>query len=285
MKIKTNWDDLAYPRLCGLLGVNPSRLSQAMHNAGFADLGLKFNYHAFDTLDTNLALNAVKELGFRGLSLTIPHKEVAFSLVDKVSDEAKRIGAINTLINSGDALYGYNSDWFGIVEALREVSFQSKGSQALVLGAGGAARAAVYALQELEVSSILIANRTKQRADIIVKEFSREGKSVEAIELEESQKSLEADVSLIVNATPIGLKQEGEGSYPFDFSSLTKNHVVFDMVTKDTSLTVAAKKQGATVVLGIRMLLHQALRQFELFTEQKAPLRAMEEALIKEYQQ
>jgi shikimate dehydrogenase len=276
--MKTDWDKLAFPRLCGLLGVNPSRLSQAMHNAGFKSLGLDFSYHAFNTLETAQCLQAVREMGFRGLSLTIPHKEIAFSLVDELSEDSKKIGAINTLINTGTELVGYNSDWCGIQSALDEVQFSSKNCSAVVLGAGGAAKAGVYALKDLGVSTIYIANRTEKRASAIADEFGIELLAIDGVE-----KKLESEVQLIVNATPLGLKGEGIEDYPFSKDVLSADHTVFDMVTKETALVKAANAKGASVVLGIRMLLHQAVKQFELFTEQKAPLEDLEAALLAEY--
>ena len=281
----TDWDKLAFPRLCGLLGRNPSRLSQAMHNAGFGHFNLDFSYHAFNTLETGLALKAVRELGFRGLSLTIPHKEIAFDLVDEISEDAKKIGAINTLINSGDTLHGYNSDWFGVCEALKEISFEAKKTDAYILGAGGAARAGVHALTKLGLRSVTISNRTIERAQQVANDFSDSSNTIQTIEYADLQSAIDKAPCLIMNATPIGLKAEEESSYPFSFSSLTKTHTVFDMVTKDTALTVAARERGASTVLGIRMLLHQALKQFELFTEKKAPLEVMEKALMQEYKQ
>jgi shikimate dehydrogenase len=278
--LQTDWDKLAYPRICGLLGVNPSRLSQAMHNAGFSELGLAFSYSAFHTLKTQLAVTCVQELGFRGLSLTIPHKESAYGLVDELSPDSKEIGAINTLINNGSKLYGFNSDWYGVVEALKEVSFEAKGQKAIILGAGGAARAAVYALKILGVGEIFICNRTRDRAKEIADKFA-----VNLLEMEALERHLSADCRLLINATPLGLSSDADESiYPFSLQSLGKGQIVFDMVTRETPLLLRSSQGGAKTVAGIRMLLHQAVKQFELFTEVKAPSLVMEKALLKDYQ-
>ena len=118
--METFWDLLSYPRLCGLLARKPTRLGQAMHNAGFAELGLPFAYVAFDTEDTAHALDTMRRLGFRGFSLTIPHKETALPLLDECSREASVIGAVNTVVNSGKSLFGENTDWIGVRDSLLE---------------------------------------------------------------------------------------------------------------------------------------------------------------------
>lgn len=259
---------LSYPRVCGLLGSNPSRLSQAMHNAGFKALGLPFQYAAFKTENTNAGLTAMRELGFRGLSLTIPHKEQALGLVDALSKDAIECGAINTVINDGEKLFGYNTDWYGVVEALREAGIEPK--RALIFGAGGAARAAVVALRHMNCERILIANRTAKRATDLANVFN-----VEALAYEElAHYDFQSNVDLFVSAAPVG----AEG-FPFPLSVFGPGHTVFDMVTKETELLTQARAQGAKVVPGIRMLLHQALKQFELFTESISPREAMEQAL------
>lgn len=273
--METIWNNLAYPRLCGLLSAKQSGLSQAMHNAGFKALGLPFTYVAFNTNDTVLGIHAMRGLGFRGLSVTIPHKEVVVSLVDELRDEVREIRAANTVINYGGELLGCNTDWSGIVKALDEVQFSGKGKTALVYGAGGASRAALYALKKLNVSRIMIANRTTERAGKLAADFA-----VELVEFEDVNNALLEKTDLFINATPIGLPLAGaEQTYPFDLRVFSAGHTVFDMVTKDTGLICAARQRGAAVVHGTRMLLYQALEQFELFTEQPAPQAILEQAM------
>ena len=272
--MKTDWSKLCFPRLCGLLAGNPSRLSQALHNAGFKALNLDFTYSAFPTTDTEQGLKSCRELGFRGLSLTIPHKEAALNLVDTLSLESKKIGSINTVINDGEHLHGFNTDHFGITEALKEVNFLGK--EALIIGAGGASRGALFALQSLGVSNIKICNRTAERAQKLAQEFTSDQLKVDHIDFNSVNEFITKSNLLILNSTPAG--------DIIDFAKLNSTQTVFDMVTSETALIKAAKEKGAIVVPGIRMLLHQALKQFELFTEQKAPKLEMENALIKEYQ-
>ena len=273
--MKTDWQRLSYPRLCGLLAVRPSRLSQAMHSAGFQTLSEPFSYVAFDTQRTEVALSAMREMGIRGFSLTIPHKENAMGLVDALSPEAVSIGAINTVVNTGEKLLGYNTDWYGVTKALEEGSFDAAGKKALVFGAGGASRAAVYALKQLGLEKISICNRTDKRAKDLATVFS-----IDFLPYAEMEGFDFSTISLFINCTPIGLEIAGpDASYPFEFDVFGQHHTVFDMVTRDTALLEGARASGATTVAGIRMLFHQAIQQFELFSEQTAPKDVIEAAL------
>ena len=274
----TAWDLLAFPRLCGLIARKPTRLSQEMHNAGFKALGLPFCYVAFDIEDTSAALQAMRKMGFRGLSLTIPHKENAIPLLDSIDPTAKTIGAVNTVINDGRELRGYNTDWIGIRDALGEAKIELKGKRALIYGAGGASRAAILALQTLECAEILLCNRSAQRAEALAKEFKTK------IVLESALPELAASggVDLVVNSTPIGSKLES-GLNPltvFFTDVFTKSRpALFEMVTRETPLEKAARAAAVKVVPGSRMLLFQALEQFRLFTTHQAPTAILDAAL------
>ena len=144
---KAHWDKLSSPYVCGLLATNPSQSSAKLHNTGFQALNLPFHYHAFKVRDLTVPINAMREMGFRAYSVTIPFKEEALKFVDEITPVAKDTGAINTIINSGDKLVGYNTDWLGVLGALLEVKESYEGESALIIGAGGAARGAAYALQ------------------------------------------------------------------------------------------------------------------------------------------
>ncbi len=278
LSLPTEWERLAFPRACGLLAEQPSALSQAMHNAGFKSLDLDFSYTAFPCSDTASGIAAMRSLGLRGLSLTIPHKERALPMIDELSDEVEAIGSANTVINTGDKLLGFNTDHYGVSEALLEAGFQSRGDTALVFGAGGAARAAVYALAQLGVKKIAICNRNAKRAEEVAQDFD-----ISVVDYDTLSPEFVASLELFVNATPIGLSLAGDAArYPFELSSFTAASCVFDMVTRQTELLEGAKASGATTIHGARMLLFQALKQFELFTElSEAPRAHMEKALEK----
>lgn len=271
--------NLSYPRLCALCGTKPTKLSQSMHNAGFEHLGLPFKYVAFDTEDTKSAIEFMRSFGLRGYSLTIPHKVQAMALVDEVDENAQPAGAINTVINDTEKLKGYNTDIFGITESLRESNVISlKGKRILLLGAGGASRAALCALAQLGAEDICIANRTKDKAETLAKEFS-----ASAISYKELTEKGIKEFDLIINTAPFGSKlmPQGTFSYPFELSEIRSEQIIFDAVTNKTGLTHAAENATATVVYGSRMLLFQAVKQFELFTNEQAPVAIMQQALDK----
>ncbi len=276
MVLTTAWDLLAYPRLCGLIAKRPSRLSQAMHNAGFQNLGLPFCYVSFDITNTAAAFQALRDLGIRGLSLTIPHKETGLHLVDELGTEAKRIGAVNTIINSGKKLYGFNTDWIGICTALAEAKCHVPKSTVIISGAGGAARAAVFALKHLGAGRIIVCNRTESRAHELAADFGVESCAFSALRLDFAE-----GLGLVVNATPLG-SSLAAGDDPLLQFLKTNAHLqptVFDMVTRETPLLAYARKAGLNFIYGARMLLGQALEQFRLFTEQEPPKAAMDAAL------
>lgn len=268
----TAWDLLAFPRLCGLLAKSPTRLSQSMHNAGFQNLGLPFTYVAFDTEDTAAAIQAMRKLGIRGYSLTIPHKEIAFSLVDDLSPEAKAIGAVNTVINTGTRLLGENTDWLGVQSALKEGAVSVQGRRVLMLGAGGAARAGIYALQRMGAKEIVISNRSFGRAQDLAAEFS-----ITALSLSDLAAQQASDFSLLVNSTPVGSHlHPGENALAGFYNGKQGKELpaYFEMATFPTPLLEKVKQLGGKTVEGSRMLLFQAEAQFLLFTGQSAPLSA-----------
>lgn len=278
--LSTNLHPPSFPQLCGLIGKNPTRLSQAMHSAGFSYLKLAFVYVAFDTIDTTQALMAIRSLGFRGLSLTIPHKEQAISLVDALSAEAKAIGAVNTVVNIGGELKGYNTDCFGIAEALREANVNVRQQEVFILGAGGAARAAVYTVKNLGASRVVVSSRDSNRAELLARNFSVEHYSYDAL----AALPL-ASFGILINATPLGsaLSEDNKNTpYPFDITALPEHLCVFDFVTRTTPLIQVAQTRGSTVIEGLRMLLYQAVQQFLLFTGKEAPREVMEQALLEE---
>jgi|GEM_PF-336035 len=270
-------NNLAYPRLCALCAKRPTKLSQAMHNAGFDALGLPFTYVAFDTEDTVLALQAMRTLGIRGYSLTIPHKERALPLLDSVSRAASKIGAVNTVINDGHSLIGENTDCYGIENSLAEAEYSLAQKRVLLLGAGGAARAVVYVAQRSLAKDITVVNRTTERSHSLAREFS-----LSCLTQQELQNQGLSEFDVVFNTTAIGsplCPDLGVNGHLLDFSELSSLECVFDAVTRETELIRKGREHGCKVVTGLRMLLFQAVKQFELFTEVEAPLDVLEKAL------
>ena len=237
-----------------------------MHTAAIVERKLPFYYTTFETPDTAAAVNAMRTLGLRGLSVTIPHKEKALELVDVASPEAKEAGAVNTIINDGRKLTGENTDWLGIVAAFSEAGVDLTGKAALVLGAGGVAKGAILALRRMGIGSVTVANRTAERAKVVAEKFQ-----VQAVDW---QKIEAGNFDVILQMT---------SSDEIVLPGIRTECVVFDAVTRETRLLREARANGSPVISGLRMLLHQGVRQFELFTGEKAPFEVMERALVEEF--
>ncbi len=276
-KLETNWDKLAYPRCCGLLAKNPTKFSQAMHNYGFKHLNLPFNFTAFKTHSATTAFLAMRDLGMRGFSITIPYKEESFKLVDEVTEDAQQIGAINTAINTGTRVYGTNTDWIGILQAFKDAKAEIKGKKVLIFGAGGAASAAVYALKQAEAAEIIVSNRTIERARELAAKHS-----ILFCQLDEISKLSNFDI--IINSTPLGSPLTEDESFLRDQVArlFVKDSIVFDMITAETRLIKFAKSTGLKTISGFSMLLHQAVEQFKLFTEKQVGVDILKEALDRE---
>lgn len=259
------------PRLCLLLAEKPTKLSLAMHSKAFRALGLDYTYATVDSLDTEAAVAAVRALGVRGLSVTIPHKEKICALLDELSTEVRAIGAANTVVNEEGKLIGYNTDCWGITETLKASEYNPRDKTCLIYGNGGAARAACYALKEMG-ATLSITGRNFEKSAAIARDFS-----IEALPWAECKQ--QSPFSLLINASPLGshLAEDSEGVLS-ELVSLARE-AVFDMVTRDTPLLKSAREKRLLTLVGLDMLLYQALRQFELFTGEKAPKEVMEAAL------
>jgi len=207
------------------------------------------------------AFRALPALGFRGVNITLPHKEAALANCDTVDAPARRIGAVNTVVvDDAGRLCGSNTDAFGFIENLRQASsWQAAAGPAVVLGAGGAARAVVVALLDAGAPEVRIANRTRARADAFVAEF---GATVTAVDWDDRVEAL-PDAALLVNTTTLGM--QGHDALDLDLSRLPKTAVVNDIVYTplQTPLLKDAAARGNATVDGLGMLLYQAQPGFE----------------------
>lgn len=288
LQITTEWNLLSEPYICGLLAQNPTTFSRVLHGSGFKHLTAPFTYNIFKILSVETPLKAMREMGMRGFSVTIPFKEQVIPYLDELCPIAHSIGAVNTVINSGSRLYGINTDWIGVREAFTEVlpkdQYKYSNQKVLILGAGGAAKAAIHAMQALRVNTISIVNRTYEKAETIAQYFTNHATTeksnktiVRSIKVETLNAANLQNHAIIINTTP------GEDLAWFPYQSISKTHTVLEMVNKKTKLSETAQKQGALYIPGIRMLLHQGLEQFALFTEQEPPREIMEKALMSEF--
>jgi shikimate dehydrogenase len=246
--------------LAGVIGwpVGHSR-SPALHGFWLAEHGIDGAYVPLPVRPEKLmaALAGLAALGFRGANVTVPHKESALTLVDRASDMAMRIGAVNTITIAEDGtLEGDNTDAFGFIENLRAArpDWRAATGPAAVIGAGGAARAIAVALADAGAPEIRIVNRTKARADRLVQEI---GPPSVALDWNDRAAAL-AGASLLVNATTQGMDQEAP--LDLDLAPLSKTALVHDIVyvPLETPLLAAAQKRGNPTVDGLGMLLHQA---------------------------
>lgn len=256
-------------------------VSPPMHNAAFRALGLDWCYVPFAVHPSHLeaAMRGVKALGMRGINATVPHKQALLSLVDALTPAARAIGAVNTVIVKGEALIGHNTDAAGFLRALRDADYVPDESRALVLGAGGAARAVVYALASVG-AQVTILNRTPKRAEVLAHELVdvNDGARLSARTLSTSTLQSEAPgAQLVVNATPLGMWPDVDSSPWPEGVAFPPEALLFDLVynPRETLLMRQARHSGASAVDGLRMLVHQGAEAFELWTERDAPVEAM----------
>jgi shikimate dehydrogenase len=247
-------------RLAGVIGwpVAHSR-SPRLHGFWLEHYGIDGAYLPFAVRPEDLAaaLGALPLLGLRGVNVTLPHKEAALGLCARVSEAARRIGAVNTIIVGEDgALEGSNTDGFGFLAHLTasQPSFRPESGPAVLLGAGGAARAIAVALLDAGVPELRLANRTASRAAALAAEL---GPRVRPVAWADRASAL-AGTALLVNSTTMGMS--GQAPLDLDLSRLPRQAVVYDIVyvPLETPLLAAARARGNAAVDGLGMLLHQA---------------------------
>ena len=261
-------------KLCAVIGHPVAHsLSPEIHNAAFKEKGLNFAYLAFDVMPNTLrkAIDAMRALDFRGYSITIPHKIAALQFVDSLDPIAKKIGAINTIVNEKGKLIGYNTDVIGAIKAL-EQKINLNGKRVLLIGAGGAARGIGFGLKEKN-SIITISNRTEEKGIALSNSLGCNFAKFNELP------NLSFDV--LINATSMGMHPNINETIVSE-GVLNKKMLVFDIVYNPikTKLIKAAEKKGIETVSGIEMLSLQAAAQFELFTGEKAPLNLMRKIAI-----
>jgi shikimate dehydrogenase len=269
------------PRLAVLGQPIAHSRSPAMHSAALAELGLapEWTYEAIEVAPADLE-RRVREMpaaGFAGANVTVPHKLAALALADDASEAAREIGAANTLSFSEGRVAAENTDAAGLLGALPE---PPAGCRALVLGAGGSARACVWALSQAG-AEVSIWNRTGSRSDQLAIDFG-----VGVARPARGRSLPMGDFSLIVNATTVGMSQASADAaahlkaLPIDADGLDERHVVVDLVygPAETELLRAARARGARVVDGIEVLVHQGAESLRIWTGEDPPIETMRRA-------
>jgi shikimate dehydrogenase len=258
-------------------------LSGSMQQAAFDALGIDARYELWDRAPIALA-DAIGELRadeFLGANVTIPHKERVVPLVDRLTEEAHATGAVNTVTREGKRLVGHNTDVPGFKVALdRLVGRQKMPRQAIVLGAGGGARAVVYGLITEGFQRVVVFNRHLHRAEGLVRHFGRSAAHMELRAMPWHESIIESEIAktkVLINATSIGLTSD---ETPVPAELLIPELLVLDLIYARTGLLRDAEAAGASAVMdGELMLLHQGAAAFTLWTGQPAPLELMQSAL------
>lgn len=276
-------------KLLGLIG-HPIKhtYSPYLHNIAIEMTGVNYVFLPFDVLPTNLknAVKGILTLGIAGVSVTIPHKENIIRYLNGLSEEASTIGAVNTIVNDLGKLQGYNTDAEGVLETLLPFKSRIAGEEVTLIGAGGASRAVIYTLiRHFKPKQINLINRTERRAEVLKEHFAAKMRydSFQVFELfPPDLVSVFKNSSLIINATSVGMFPENDDTITTLSKSFSKDQIVFDLVYNPpkTKLLEIAEAEGAKTVDGLTMLIHQAIRSFELWTAQTLEFEKLYRALL-----
>jgi len=255
-------------------------LSPNIHSAAFRELNLDCSYIAYriPTGELEEGIAGLKKIKIDGFNITIPHKVEMMKHLNKMDESCSLIGAVNTVTNIDGVLKGYNTDMDGFLEPLKKKKLNIENAKVLLLGAGGAARAIVAGFAKEKANSITIANRTLENAKNLSEFAKKIGLDTNPIKID-NVKNAAKDYDIIVNATPIGLKNEPS---PISLDSINEKTIIYDIVymPMNTDFIKKAKEKNAVIIFGYEMLLGQAIRAFEIWHKMGAPYNAMKRALL-----
>jgi len=258
----------------GIIGHPVSHsLSPIMHNLAFKELGIKAVYGAFDVLPEKLkeAIAGIKALNIKGLSVTIPHKEEVMRYLDFIDEKAIEISAVNTILNEDGVLKGFNTDWIGVVKAFETAGVSLKEKKVVIIGAGGASKAVVYAVAK-KAKEVIIYNRTFEKAKKLAEKFNAKAQPWESLKF--------AEGDIIIQTTSVGMKS---WKSPVEEEVIKRFKVAMDIVYTplETKFLSMAKANGLKVIDGLKMLLYQGVEQFKLWTGSEPPVELMKKAIYK----
>jgi len=254
----------ANTKLLGIFG-NPVEhsLSPVMHNDWFAKYKLNCLYLAFDVLPKNLkaAVESIRTLNILGVNVTVPHKVEVMKYLDKIDSAAKSIGSVNTIVNKNNKLYGFNTDWHGFITDLKFKKIDLKNKKVLVVGAGGASKAILYALTKLKVKKIYLTSRTFGKAKFVAKKY----KNISVIDINKMSPSFLKDIDCLVNCSTCGMKKGDK--LPFVIKDFNKKIVFYDIIyNKETPFKKFAVKNKIKYFSGEGMLIYQGAVSFDKWT-------------------
>ena len=261
-------------KFAGIIGYPLSHtLSPSMHNFIYQKLGIDVEYKKWEISPNNLKshIEKINNENFIGANITVPYKEKIVSLLDEIRNEAKFTGAVNTIVKNNNKLIGYNTDVYGIEQTLDIKLKNDVINNAVIFGAGGAAKAALFVLLQRGLNNLTIVNRTKSNALKMISKFNNVNYDQTIITLNEKSQIKSACLSadLIINTTILGMKGSGyEDISPIDSTFIDSNSVIFDMVYNPTKtqLVKIALERNANIIEGLNMLVYQAIKSIELWT-------------------
>ena len=263
-------------------------LSPKMHMAAFKAAGFdNYNYIALPIQAGKLmlAVDGLKGLNFRGANVTIPHKTLIIKYLDAVDADALIIGAVNTIVNDGGIMTGYNTDVSGFLAALAEAEFMPDDSNAVILGAGGAARAVLWGLCKRKANSITIGVRNPQKARVLADDFHIYG-NIEVMDWQSAEfREVMKTTDILINTTPLGMYPKVDEMPPVDLKLLPEGALVYDIVYNPakTKFLKTAESFGYPTLNGLSMLLLQGKESFRLFTGELPDLDVMRNVLEQEF--
>ena len=261
-------------KFAGIIGYPLSHtLSPSMHNFIYQKLGIDVEYKKWEISPNNLKshIEKINNENFIGANITVPFKEKIVPLLDEIRNEAKFTGAVNTIVKNNNKLIGYNTDVYGIEQTLDIKLKNDVINNAVIFGAGGAAKAAFFVLLQRGLNNLTIVNRTKSNALKMISKFNNVNCDQTIITLNEKSQIKSACLSadLIINTTILGMKGSGyEDISPIDSTFIDSNSVIFDMVYNPTKtpLIKIALERNANIIEGLNMLVYQAIKSIELWT-------------------
>lgn len=273
--------------LVGLFGYpvdeNPTVV---MIEAGFRALGLNYRYNTMEVRpgDLEIAVKSLKALGYKGANCTIPHKVEVLRYLDHIAPDAEIIGAVNTIYLKNGETYGENTDGKGFIVSLRDGGVEIKGSNVVILGAGGAARAIAVELAMAQAVHITLVNRDESRGKVLTAILNDRTPVKADFVLWDHTYQIPAGTDILVQATSIGLYPD-TGCPNIDYDTIQSDMVVCDVIPNppQTAFIKKAKARGARIFDGLGMLVNQGRIGFKLWTGKDAPVEVMKEALAKEF--
>ena len=251
-----------------------------MQNAGFTEADLPCTYELLPIHPDSLSGEIAKlKDNFKGWNCTVPHKQAIIPFLDDIDETAKILGSVNTVVNSNGKLKGYSTDGYGMEQSLAEsFNLKIKGQSFLFIGAGGAARAVALHFAMQGAAKIAILNRTVSKAQSLIDEISSIDSSILCEVSSISQPSIDLQAyNVVLQCTSMGLHQDD--AMPLSLNLLNENQYIVDMIYHETPFLNAAKAKGCPSIDGRGMLLHQGIKAWEIWSDQKAPVDAMRQAL------